>query len=211
MAIRIMLVDDHQVVIEGFKARLSHETGMDVVATANNGQQALERLATITPDVILMDFSMPVMNGLEATKAIKQAYPDVKVLMLTMHDRKEYIMQVMQAGAFGYILKEISAEEMVNAIQTVAQGATYFCQTASNALFFNTERAVDNHQSTPLSRREKKVLALVAKGLSNKKIAQQLDISTRTVETHRQNIRYKLDIQSTAELAQYASTHGINE
>ncbi len=209
--IRVLLVDDHQVVLEGFVARLTHEPGIEIVGTANNGQQAIERVKESTPDIVLMDFSMPVMNGLEATKLLKTNFPDVKVLMLTMHDSREYIMQVMEAGAMGYLLKEISAEEMVNAIQTVFKGATYFCHTATKSLFQPTEKSTIAKATTPLSRREEKVLTLVASGLSNKKIAAQLEISARTVETHRQNIRHKLDIQSVAELAQYASKHGLTE
>ncbi|WP_087016077.1 response regulator transcription factor [Thaumasiovibrio subtropicus] len=210
-SIRVLIVDDHQVVLEGFVARLTNEASIDVVATANNGQQAIEAVAEHQPDVVLMDFSMPVMNGLEATKHLKQTQPDIKILMLTMHDNREYIVQVMEAGAMGYILKEISAEEMVNAIQTVYQGATYFCQTVTKTLFQPNVTTQPTRQATPLSRREEKVLALVSKGLSNKKIAQLLEISCRTVETHRQNIRHKLDIQSVAELAQYASKHGLTE
>ncbi|HGF7518441.1 TPA: response regulator transcription factor, partial [Vibrio cholerae] len=127
--IRVVMVDDHQVVLDGFIAHLEQEPEIEVVATASNGLEALELVKLHQPDVVLMDVSMPIMNGIEATRLIKEEVPHTKVLMLTMHDNREYIMQVMQAGAMGYMLKEISALKMVQAIKTVHQGATYFCES----------------------------------------------------------------------------------
>ncbi|XAW88581.1 response regulator transcription factor [Vibrio sp. CDRSL-10 TSBA] len=208
--IRVVIVDDHQVVLEGFMARLEMEPEIEVVATAGNGVEALEVVKQHRPDVILMDVSMPIMNGIDATRLIKEAVPDAKVLMLTMHDNREYIMKVMQAGAVGYMLKEISAEKMVQAIKTVNLGSTYFCESATQTLFTQDVEPVAL-KPNPLSRREEAVLKLVAQGHSSKKIASLLNISYRTVETHRQNIKHKLDIHSTAELAQYAVQHGLLE
>ncbi|CCN87880.1 putative Transcription regulator LuxR (fragment) [Vibrio nigripulchritudo SFn27] len=139
---------------------------------------------------------------------LKEEHPSVKVLMLTMHDNREYIMKVMQAGAVGYMLKEISAEKMVQAIKTVYQGSTYFCESVTQTLF--TQPITPAQQKpNPLSRREEAVLKLVAEGQSSKKIASALNISYRTVETHRQNIKHKLDLHSTAELAKYALEKGL--
>ncbi|WP_318512317.1 response regulator transcription factor [Photobacterium leiognathi] len=207
--IKVVIVDDHQVVIDGFMARLQLELDIDVIGTASNGIEALEVISQLDPDVILMDISMPIMNGIDATAQIKKQYPDAKVLMLTMHDNREYIMKVMQVGAMGYMLKEISAEKMVQAIKTVNQGATYFCETTSQTIFTQAAAPIAAPEVNPLSRREEGILKHVAQGLSSKQIAKALDISYRTVETHRQNIKHKLDLHSTAELAKYALEKGL--
>ncbi|MBP2702035.1 MULTISPECIES: response regulator transcription factor [Photobacterium] len=207
--IKVVIVDDHQVVIDGFMARLQLEPDIDVIGTASNGIEALEVISQLDPDVILMDISMPIMNGIDATAQIKKQYPDAKVLMLTMHDNREYIMKVMQVGAMGYMLKEISAEKMVQAIKTVNQGATYFCETTSQTIFTQAAAPIAAPEVNPLSRREEGILKHVAQGLSSKQIAKALDISYRTVETHRQNIKHKLDLHSTAELAKYALEKGL--
>ena len=206
--IKVVIVDDHQVVLEGFIARLEREPDIEVIATASNGLEAVDVVKSYEPDVVLMDVSMPIMNGIEATQLLKEERPETKVLMLTMHDNREYIMKVMQAGAVGYMLKEISAEKMVQAIKTVKQGSTYFCESVTQTLF-SQEVSPAQSKTNPLSRREESVLKLVAQGSSSKKIAQVLNISYRTVETHRQNIKHKLDLHSTAELAKYALEHGL--
>ncbi|ASJ38234.1 response regulator [Vibrio vulnificus] len=208
--IRVVIVDDHQVVLDGFMARLEMEPEIDVVGTASNGLEALDVVKQHKPDVVLMDISMPILNGIEATRMIKAEWPEAKILMLTMHDNREYIMKVMQEGAVGYMLKEISAEKMVQAIKTVNQGSTYFCESVTQTLF--TQEIVPAAQRpNPLSRREEAVLRLVAQGHSSKKIATLLEISYRTVETHRHNIKHKLDLNSTAELAKYALEQGLIE
>lgn len=208
--ISVVIVDDHRVVLEGFMARLEMEPEIEVIATASNGLEAIDVVKQHRPDVILMDVSMPIMNGIDATRLIKEEVPNAKVLMLTMHDNREYIMKVMQAGAVGYMLKEISAENMVQAIKTVKLGSTYFCESVTQTLF-TQEVSPSAQKPNPLSRREEAVLKLVAQGHSSKKIASLLNISYRTVETHRQNIKHKLDIHSTAELAHYASQRGLLE
>ncbi|MCF8778975.1 response regulator transcription factor [Vibrio sp. IRLE0018] len=206
--IRVVIVDDHQVVLDGFMARLEMEREINVVGTASNGLEALDVVKKQKPDVVLMDISMPIMNGIEATRIIKADWPEAKILMLTMHDNREYIVKVMQEGAVGYMLKEISAEKMVQAIKTVNQGSTYFCESATQTLF--TQAIIPASQRpSPLSRREEAVLKLVAQGHSSKKIATLLNISYRTVETHRHNIKHKLDVSSTAELAKYALEQGL--
>lgn len=206
--ISVVIVDDHQVVLDGFMARLELETGIEVIGTASNGLEAVDVVRQCKPDVVLMDISMPIMNGIDATRLIHEESPDAKILMLTMHDNREYIMKVMQTGAVGYMLKEISAEKMVQAIKTVNQGSTYFCESVTQTLF--TQQIETSAQKpNPLSRREEAVLKLVAQGASSKKIATLLGISYRTVETHRQNIKHKLDIHSTAELAKYALEKGL--
>lgn len=209
-AIKVVIVDDHQVVLDGFIARLGLEPDIEVIGTASNGLEAIELIKQLKPDVTLMDISMPIMNGIDATHLIKEALPDAKVLMLTMHNNREYIMKVMQSGAVGYMLKEISSEKMVQAIKTVNQGSTYFCEKVTQNLFSQPVKPTQAVQN-PLTRREEAVLKLVAEGESSKKIASQLNISYRTVETHRHNIKHKLDIHSTAELAKYAVNLGLVE
>ncbi|KOO08317.1 response regulator transcription factor [Vibrio hepatarius] len=206
--IRVVIADDHQVVLDGFIARLQMEAGIEVIGTASNGLEAINVVKELQPDVVLMDVSMPVMNGIEATSVIREENPNAKVLMLTMHDNREYIMKVMQVGAVGYMLKEISAEKMVQAIKTVNQGSTYFCESVTQTLF-SQEVTPAAQKPNPLSRREEAVLKLVAQGHSSKKVASLLNISYRTVETHRQNIKHKLDLHSTAELAKYAVERGL--
>lgn len=206
--ISVLIVDDHQVVIDGFMARLELESDIEVIGTASNGMEAVEMAKALRPDVILMDISMPIMNGIEATGVIKEEQPESKILMLTMHDNREYIMKVMQAGAVGYMLKEISAEKMVQAIKTVSQGSTYFCESVTQTLFTQEVTPI-TPKTNPLSRREEAILKLVAQGHSSKKIASLLSISYRTVETHRHNIKHKLDLHSTAELAKYAFETGL--
>lgn len=205
--IRVLLVDDHPLVLDGIRARLENVDGIEVVGEANNGLEALDRARDLNPAVVLMDVSMPVMNGLEATLKFQQDFPAVKVLILSMHDNKEYILQLMQSGASGYILKDVSSDELIKAIETVFQGNTYFSQGASQTLFNSFEGG--KQQTQNLTNREETVLRLLAQGNSNKGIANELKISVRTVETHRQNIKNKLDIQTAAGLAKYAIEHNL--
>lgn len=199
--IRVLLVDDHMLVLDGLQARLELEGNIDIIATASNGLDALARAQETQPDLVLMDVSMPVLNGLEATKRFKVEQPNVKILMLSMHNDKEYILSLIQSGANGYVLKDVSSEELVQAINTVHQGGTYFSSGASDSLFSLASSAKESEE---LTKRETAVLKALAAGLSNKEIAQTLDISVRTVETHRQNVKNKLDIHTSAGLIKYA-------
>lgn len=205
--IRVLLVDDHPLVLDGIAARLAPVETIEVIGLAANGQEALAQTQRLHPDVVLMDISMPVMNGIEAIRHFQQDHPAVKVLILSMHDSREYIVQLMQSGAKGYVLKDVCSEELVKAIETVHLGNTYFSQGASQTLFSQPEPVQPEAQS--LTRREQTVLRLLAEGSSNKQIAQQLNISVRTVETHRQNIKTKLDIHTAAGLARYAIEHNL--
>lgn len=209
--IRVLLVDDHPLVIDGIQARLEDEGGIEVVGRASNGQAAIETAQQLQPDVILMDISMPVMNGLEATKVLQTRMPETRVLILSMHDNREYMVQLIQSGAKGYILKDVSAAEMVSAVETVYKGGTYFSSSASQTLFsqFDAPRASEPPSVSALTRRESMVLKLLAEGRNNKEIAKVLGISVRTVETHRQNIKSKLDIHTAAGLTRYAIEHDL--
>lgn len=210
--IRVVLVDDHPLVLDGISARLEGEPTIDVVGMANDGQQALQVAAELTPDVVLMDVSMPVMNGFEAAEKFREEQPNIKVLILSMHDDREYIVKLIKCGAAGYVLKDVSSSELITAIETVFSGGSYFSSGASQALFsqFEQEQAVNEKaEQEALTGREKDVLKLVAEGNSNKEIARTLDISVRTVETHRQNIKNKLDIHTAAGLTRYAIDNNL--
>ena len=204
--IKVLLVDDHLLVLDGLQARLELEEYIEVIGTANNGLDALNKAKVLQPDVVLMDVTMPVLNGLEATKRFQTEQPGTKILVLSMHNEKEYILSLIQSGANGYVLKDVSSEELVLAIETVYQGGTYFSSGASEALF--TQQKLTSPQEE-LTNRERSVLKALASGLSNKEIANQLNISVRTVETHRLNIKAKLDISSAAGLTKYAIEHQI--
>ncbi|KZZ46114.1 MAG: response regulator transcription factor [Saccharospirillaceae bacterium] len=207
--IRIVVADDHPMVREGLKVSLESEDGLTVVADVNNGQEALDAAAELNPDVVMLDISMPVMNGMEACAEFKKRYPDIRILMITMHDDREYILKVVQSGAAGYVLKDVAAEELILAVQTVHQGGTYFSSSVAKTLFTDFSEAQTRQSNDVLSRREEDVLALLADGLGNKEIARELNISVRTVEAHRLKIKQKLNISTSAGLIRYALDHGI--
>jgi two-component system nitrate/nitrite response regulator NarL len=206
--VRVLLADDHQLFLEGLNARLEREPGIEVVGQAGNGREALELAHRTHPHVVLMDISMPELNGLEALARFRAELPQVRVLILTMHDNRQYILQLVQSGAAGYVLKEVSSRELVKAIEIVAQGGTYLCAAASQSLF---SKFVDGQgpDGEVLTKREQMVLKLLAEGRSNKEIAEALSISVRTVETHRQHVKTKLNIQTAAGLTRYAIEHNL--
>ncbi|TBR38297.1 response regulator transcription factor [Marinomonas agarivorans] len=209
--IRVLLVDDHVLVLDGLQARLAMEDNIEVVGTANNGEQALEQAIKLNPDVVLMDISMPVLNGLEAVKRFNDEQPEKKVLMLSMHQEKEYIALLIQNGASGYVLKDVPAAELVLAIETIFKGGSYFSAGAVDALVHKNVSTPTSSasQHDQLTKRELDVLSYLASGLANKKIAENLNISVRTVESHRQNLKSKLGIHSAAGLTKYAIDHNL--
>ncbi|MTI15568.1 response regulator transcription factor [Sansalvadorimonas verongulae] len=201
--IRILLADDHPMVREGLKASLDGEDGIEVVADVCNGRDALDKAMALKPDVVLLDVSMPVMGGLEAATEFRKTQPNIKVLILSMHEDREYILKMVQNGVTGYVLKDVAAEEIVMAIQTVHRGGTYFSSGASQQLFgqFHPD---DIRPQAKLTPREERVLQLLAEGCCNKDIARKLDISVRTAEAHRHNMKQKLKIKTSAGLIRYA-------
>jgi len=210
--IRIMLADDHPIVRNGIKDALSKQKNIEVVAEASNGSQVLRKAKELSPDIVLMDISMPGMGGLEATQRLRTTVPTVKVLVFTMHDNKEYVLEIIRSGASGYVLKDTSTLELVRAIETVYRGGTYFSSKVSKLLLDQYVKKVSAGAETAteeLSKREEEILALVASGKSNKEIANQLKISIRTCEAHREKIMKKLNLHSVAELTQYAISKGI--
>jgi len=203
--IRVLLADDHPLVTEGIRSCLETYDHIDVVGEAGTGKEALEKAGELLPDVVLVDINMPELNGLEATELFRERYPDIKLLILSMHDNREYITRAIQYGARGYVLKDVSSKEVVTAIEAVYSGGTYFSSGVSEILLSNlVEKSIG-----PLTTREQSVLSMVAEGKSNKHIARELDISLRTVETHRRNVKRKLDVSSTAGLTRYAIERGL--
>lgn len=209
--IKVLLVDDHVLVLDGLVARLQLESHIEIMGTAKNGEEALQKAQQLAPDVVLMDVSMPVLGGIEAAKRFREELPQIKVLMLSMHHDREYILPLVQSGASGYVLKDVSVNELIMAIETVFQGGTYFSAGASQSLFTMPDKSPDALPSAneSLTRRELDVLIALTSGYANKEVARRLNISVRTVETHRQNLKNKLDIHTLAGLTKYAIEQGL--
>ncbi len=202
--IRVLIVDDHPMVAEGIQSLLESYDEIEVVGTLSNGQEAVDRATHLQPDVILMDLNMPGLSGLNATEIILERLPKTRVLILSMHDSPEYISTALSHGAKGYILKDVPTEEIKQAIDAVMRGERYLCTGASGSL-----EPKDGNTREALTGREQTILLELAQGKSNKEVALALDISVRTVETHRKNIKRKLGISSTAGLTRYALEHGV--
>lgn len=201
---RVLIVDDHPMVAEGLRAVLESYDDIEVVGTLTNGREAIDRVAALDPDVMLLDLNMPKVNGLAATEIILERRPDTRILILSMHDSAEYISTALSHGAMGYVLKDVPTDEVKRAIDTVMSGRRYLCTGATESL-----RPADGESREPLTSREQTILLELAQGKSNKAVALTLDISVRTVETHRKNIKRKLGISSTAGLTRYAIEHGV--
>ncbi|WP_433944142.1 response regulator transcription factor [Paenibacillus sp. SN-8-1] len=212
--IRILVVDDHIVVRSGLMALLNGKNGMEVIGDAADGHEAIQKAQELKPDVILMDFSMPQgMDGLTATQELKKILPDISVLILTMHDDEEYLFRAIQSGASGYILKSAPHDELVTAILSVATGSAYLYPSATKRLMNEYLDAMKNGESQgafdTLSDREREILSWVAKGYSNKEIAEHLIISVKTVETHKSNLMEKLGLKTRPDLVKYAMKKGM--
>jgi len=224
--IRILLVDDHDIVRTGLKTYLDTQKGLEVVAEATTGQDAITKAAQIQPDVVIMDITMPEMDGLVATKKLKAIDPDIRILALTVHEDKQYLFQMMAAGASGYLTKQSAAEELVEAIRAVAVGNVYLQPTLARWLLEDYRRMLQGLPSDSvsaeeptgpakdldvLSKREKQVLELVAEGFTNIQIGEKLEISPKTVARHRERIMNKLDLHSSTELVKFAIRTGLIE
>ncbi len=214
--VKVLIVDDHQIVSEGIAQLVDELEGFRVVGRAENGAQALEFIELLKPHITLMDVDMPVLNGLEATRKIKSAQMDTKVIILTMHGEPTLIKRMMEIGADGYLLKNTDKEDLHKALLRVSEGKTFFSSDAAQAIISGENAAEskftvnqDNVLISTLSDREIEILKLVAEGLSNKEIGDQLFISHRTVDTHRTNMMKKLDIHNTAGLVKLAIKAGI--
>lgn len=209
--LRILIVDDHQIIRDGLKRLINAEADMEVVGEAGDGQMAWQQAKELQPDVVLMDVSMPKLNGAKATERLKKDCPETKVLALTAHEDKGYIGQMLQAGASGYVLKIAAAEELIKAIRVVVAGGAYLDPAVADKVVSNYIRQKSTKQSArsgALTGREEEVLRLVAQGYINKEIAASLDISVKTVESHKTNFMEKLGLHSRAEIVRYALGQG---
>jgi two-component system, NarL family, response regulator NreC len=213
LVIRVLLVDDHTILREGVRALLAEEPEIIVVGEAADGQEAIEKVDALVPDVVLMDMVMPRMSGLEATARIKQRHPDVKVLILSMYDDDEYVQQVIQAGAAGYLLKGMAADDLILAIREVESGSSFLNPAIAAKLIEDYVRRVRGDERSaegePLTAREREVLKLIAEGNTNQEIADILCLSRKTVESHRANLMRKLDVHDVTELVKYALRTGL--
>jgi two-component system response regulator NreC len=212
--INILLVDDHAVVRTGLHLLLNANRDMEVVGEASEGNEAIQKAIELNPDVVLMDISMPHgKDGLSATSELKKLKPEVKILILTMHDDEEYLFRAIQAGASGCVLKSAPHEELLSAIESVAKGHAYLYPTATKRLMEGYIEKVKQGGNVDtynlLSDREKEVLTFIAKGYSNKEIAEQLMISVKTVETHKGNLMEKLKMKTRPELVRFAVKKGL--
>ncbi len=214
MSIRILIADDHAIVRTGLSMLIGTQTDMIVVGTAADGKEAFEKALECKPDIVLMDLSMPPgENGLSACQRLKEAAPDIDILILTMHDDEEYLFRVLQAGASGYVLKSAPDMELLSALRTVSQGAAYLYPSATKSLISEflqrVKKGEDADSYQILTERERGILSLIAKGYSNKEIAEQVVLSVKTVETHKAHIMEKLQLKTRPELVRYALKKGL--
>jgi DNA-binding NarL/FixJ family response regulator len=201
--IKVLLVDDHQIILDGIKSLLDNTPGINVVATANDGKEAINTLGILTVDVVLMDIDMPNLNGIDATQQIQRKFNEVKVIMLTMHSESTMIKQLIDIGASGYLLKNSNKEELLDAIQKVAKGEKYFSPEVTISLL-NKKEDKTKKSTIDFTKRELDVIKLLADGFTNKEIGDKLFISHRTVDTHRTNIMKKIGVNNVASLISYA-------
>ncbi len=209
--LRIFLADDHAVVREGLKSLVNAQPDMEVVGEAGDGRLTWKRAKQLQPDVVVMDISMPELNGVQATERLKEDCPEVRVLALTVHEDASYLRQLLQAGASGYVLKRGAAEELIHAIRIVAAGGVYLDPSLAGRVvsrYIGRQAPDGSSQRGDLSERETEVLRLIAMGYSNKEIAAQLGISVRTVETYKTRLMVKLDLRSRADIVRYALHQG---
>jgi DNA-binding NarL/FixJ family response regulator len=206
--IKVLLAEDHTIVRQGLRSLLEQSDDIKVVAEAEDGREAVKKTELANPDVVLMDVSMPLLNGIEATRQIKKQCPDVKVLILTMHTTEEYILQILHAGASGYLVKKSAHQELLSAVRAVHKGHSYLSPSVSkkvvNDYIEKTKKAAKTSRYEKLTGREREVLQLIAEGKSNKEISELLYLSVKTVETHKAHLMAKLDIHTTAGLVKYA-------
>ncbi len=213
--IRVLICDDHTILREGIRLLLNSQPDIEVVDEAVDGRDAVDKARACKPDVILMDIAMPLLNGLEATKQIRRDQPNARVLVLTMYESDEYVAQMLEAGAAGYVLKKVAGSELVYAIRAVSQGEAFLYPSITKRLVEDYLRRVESGQERDtfdgLTDREREVLQLIAEGHTNKEIADLLHLSVRTVQNHRAHIMEKLGMHDRGELIKYAIQKGIIE
>lgn len=215
--VKIIMVDDHQIVRDGIKALISDESWIDIIGEASNHRELFSLLETQKPDLIMLDISMPEMSGIEIARKLTEERPEIKLLMLSMYMSEEFITNAIEAGAKGYLTKTTTQEEILNALKTIVEGGEFYSDSVSNILLKSFIKKTQNktseskEEAISLTKRENEILKLFAEGLSNKEIADKLFISIRTVESHKNNIMQKLELKSTVELIKYAIRNKIIE
>ena len=208
--IRILLADDHKIVRDGLRALLAQDSQMTVIGEAQDGNAAIELAMEKVPDVIIMDVSMPDISGIDATRRIVERKPDIKVIALSMHSDKRYVAGILRAGAAGYLLKDCAFEELGDAIRKVIDGEVYLSPGITGVVVQDYIERLENGTSVEtLSNRERQVLKYLADGQNTKQIAYNLNVSVKTVETHRRRVMEKLNLQTMAELTKYAIRNGL--
>lgn len=212
MSIRILLAEDHTIVREGLRSLIEKQPDMEIVGEAEDGRTAIELVQELSPEIVIMDITMPNLNGVEATRHITSEFPQVKVIALSIHSNRRFVTDMLGAGAAGYILKECLFDELVQAIQAVSAGNSYLSPRITSVVvedYVNHLAAIADSPLAALTSRERQVLQLVAEGKSTKQIALELHVSTKTIEANRRQIMQKLDLHSVAELTKYALREGL--
>ena len=214
VTLNVLLVEDHAIVRQGIKALLEEEPDIVVVGETGDGSQALGLVENLCPNVVLMDLSLPGLGGIEATHQIRERFPDVRVVVLSMHEHEEYVFRALRAGASGYVVKQSTSAELVLALRAVAGGSTFLSPTISQILIDDYvhragARDKDDAALNILTPREREVLQLIARGFNNRQIAERLHISVKTVETHRGNMMRKLDVHDRAGVVKFAMDSGL--
>jgi DNA-binding NarL/FixJ family response regulator len=212
MTTRVLIADDHTILRHGLSHSIGQEHDMEVVGEVDEGHKAVELARELTPDVVMMDISMPDLNGIEATRMIQRESPKTRVIALSMHSSKRYVREMFKAGAVGYLLKECEFEELIGAIRLVAQGRTYITPAVTGTLLescVEDESQAGQSAFSVLTQREREVLQLIAEGHTTKQVARRLYISPKTVEAHRLKVMNKLDIDNIAQLTKYAIQEGL--
>lgn len=212
MSIRVILVDDHQIMLQGLRALLDKQPDMEVIAEAGEGRTALRLARDLMPDVIILDVAMPDLNGMETARMITSEMPTIKIIALSMHSDRRFVVEMLKAGASGYLLKDCALEDLVRAIRVVMANQTYLSpEVAGTVVDEYVRKSSDGDLSafSVLTAREREVLQLLAEGLSTKNIAAHLHVSIKTIETHRQHIMEKINTRSIADLIKYAVREGL--
>lgn len=205
--IKLFIADDHQILLDGLLTMFKGVDKIDVVGTASNGEEVLRELATMKVEVLLMDIQMPVKDGYATAKVVKEKFPEIRIIILSMHNEKIYIERMYSAGIDGYLLKSAGKEEIIQAIEKVSKGEKYFSSEVTAAILEQKTNSSTSITSSELTKREKEILSHIASGLTNPEIAEKLFLSPATIKTHRKNIMRKLDVNNTASLVKYALEH----
>ena len=213
MKIRVLVADDHAIIREGLRVMLGNQPDMEVVGTAANGREAVRLVDEHEPDIVVIDISMPELNGIEAISQMLPRHPRIKVIVLSIHETKPYVYRTLKAGAKGYLIKETAGLEVVDAVRAVDHGERYLSQRIADLLtdvsFRNLETSIEVSPLETLSSREREILQLVAEGKTSQEIAERLSISPKTVDTYRSRLMHKIGVEDMAGLVKFAIQHGV--